>query len=246
MAGGNPDSLEGAAVKVLVNALGDRKLEADPEHQEFGRTLAEALGRFAPVSSSAVQVVSKVLIDITNRRRHGGIDRGVENKLEDFQTALTGALSQMGAEAKLAIPPLKAMLESKNLRAQQAAAYALRNIGPMATKAKQDLITRISLGSLTVRMLTFGRWLRLRSDESDLKARMPEARTLIQTAARTASTAMVATTYPAIFNPFIPSPRKVTEKKRVALRCHSKYHCGPNRRAPNTRALISLVAGFQT
>jgi HEAT repeat protein len=135
-----PDPLETDAINAILEALSDTTLEDSVVRAEFGRTLAEALGRLHPSSASAVNTISHHLIEIGNRLQTANVAPALTNKLDEFRTALTGALGQMGTAAEPAIPGLVAMLQSKDSRAQQAAAYALRNIGPAAQRAAQELI----------------------------------------------------------------------------------------------------------
>jgi HEAT repeat protein len=148
---GGRDLIESEAVTALTGALADRTLGDDPRHQEFGRTVADALGRFHPASSSAVETVSTLLVDITNRLQDIHMVKPSDRGLSAFQIALTGALSQMGPAAKAAIPRLRVMLQSNDPQAQQAAAYALRNIGPAAAQAAPELIASLENGDANVR-----------------------------------------------------------------------------------------------
>jgi HEAT repeat protein len=141
------------AVASLAGILKEKDIADDPRRQEFGRTAAEALGRFRSESKAAVVVISDLLTDVTNRQETHDLPEASRRGLGNLSIGLTVALGYIGADATDAISTLKQLLKAHDIQAQGAAAYALGNIGRAASNSAPELIDTLVNGDTTVRQV---------------------------------------------------------------------------------------------
>ncbi len=148
----NP-AVETDAVDSLTGILKETDIVDDPQHQEFGRTAAEALGRFRSASKAAVVTISNLLTNVANRLQDPNLPAAFRRGLGNLEIGLTAALGYIGPDATDAISTLKQLLRTHDTQAQGAAAYALGNIGQAASKSAPELIDILANGDTTVRQV---------------------------------------------------------------------------------------------
>jgi HEAT repeat protein len=137
------------AVPALVQSLEDPVLHL--------RTLAyQVMGRIGPGAEEAIPALSERLMpkfrDMTEAqwaaktlrrigpKALGALVEALEGGGEYPAQLAAGALGQMGAGARPAVPALARALQSESLRIREAAANALRLLGPVAIEAVPQLV----------------------------------------------------------------------------------------------------------
>jgi hypothetical protein len=148
----NP-TIEIDAVDSLAGVLEEKDIADDPKRQEFGRTAAEALGRFRAASKTAVVAISDLLTNVANRLQTPNLPEASRRGLGNLEIGLMAALGYIGRDATEAISTLKELLKTHDTQAQGAAAYALGNIGQAAGESAPELVETLANGDTTVRQV---------------------------------------------------------------------------------------------